>query len=141
MVVLFLGLSSSVNIEPNAADTNSPDNGRHEQAIGLLRAINTAELNYQIKHGVYATWDSLVSNGDFTTSGSQWISQDSQYPTLKFSNDSEILPGWVLRLNVAADGKAYDLLLQDTTDVKCGYAAITDERGVIRQGKTIDCKL
>jgi hypothetical protein len=67
MVVLFLGLSSSANIKPNATDSNSPDNGRHEQAIALLRAINTAELNYQIKHGVYATWDSLVSNGDFTT--------------------------------------------------------------------------
>jgi hypothetical protein len=32
-------------------------------------------------------------------------------------------------------------LLEDATDEKCGYAAITDERGIIRQGKTIDCEL
>jgi hypothetical protein len=32
-------------------------------------------------------------------------------------------------------------LLEDKTDKACGYAAITDERGVIRQSKAIDCDI
>lgn len=54
---------------------------------------------------------------------------------------NRVVPGWGLRLNLSSDGKAYDLLLEDTTDEKCGCAAITDERGIIRQGKTIDCSI
>ena len=39
-----------------------------------------------------------------------------------------------------ADGQGYDVLLQDLTDKKCGYAAVTDEYVVIRQSKTINCE-
>jgi hypothetical protein len=39
------------------------------------------------------------------------------------------------------DGKGYDLMLQDLTDKTCWYAALTDESGVIRQSKAIDCKI
>jgi hypothetical protein len=46
-----------------------------------------------------------------------------------------------LRLNITADGQGYDVLLEDTTDKNCGYAAVTDERGVIRQSKAIDCQI
>jgi hypothetical protein len=30
---------------------------------------------------------------------------------------------------------------EDTMDKACGYAAVTDERGVIRQSKAIDCPI
>ncbi len=53
----------------------------------------------------------------------------------------EILPAWSLRLNVHADGKGYDVRLQDLTDKTCRYAALTDESGVIRQSKVIDCNI
>jgi hypothetical protein len=51
------------------------------------------------------------------------------------------LPGWSLRLNLTKDGAGYDLMLEDTTDKTCGYAAVTDERGVIRQSKAFDCPI
>ena len=57
------------------------------------------------------------------------------------NNPPEILPGWNLRLNVHSDGQGYDLLLTDMTDEKCGYAVLTDENGVIRQSKAIDCEI
>jgi hypothetical protein len=53
----------------------------------------------------------------------------------------EILLGWSLRLAVHADGKGYDVRLQDLTDKGCWYAALTDESGVIRQSKAIDCEI
>lgn len=58
---------------------------------------------------------------------------DPQLAAAHFSKGPEILPGWTLRLNLTKDGKGYDLLLEDTSDEKCGYAAVTDERGIIRQ--------
>ena len=60
-------------------------------------------------------------------------------PTIPFNDPPEILPGWNLRLNLHSDGQGYDLLLIDLTDEKCGYAVLTDENGVIRQSKAIDC--
>jgi len=53
----------------------------------------------------------------------------------------EIVPGWRLRLNVSNSGSAYDLLLEDVNDPKCGYAALTDERGTIRQAKSLECPI
>ena len=48
------------------------------------------------------------------------------------------------RLVAAAEcyrqGQSYDLLLEDTTDKACGYAAVTDERRVIRQSKAMDLR-
>jgi hypothetical protein len=42
---------------------------------------------------------------------------------------------------VTSDGKGYDVLLEDKTDKACGYAAITNESGLIRQSKTLDCDI
>jgi hypothetical protein len=91
--------------------------------------------------------------------------------SLHFNDPPEILPGWNLRLNVHSDGQGYDLLLTDMTDERCytrridgneklhpsgtrqpssvsqctvegcGYAVLTDENGVIRQSKAIDCEI
>ena len=55
-----------------------------------------------------------------------------------FATGPEILPGWSLRLNPTKDGAGYDVMLEDTTDKACGYAAVTDERGVIRQARAIE---
>ena len=110
------GARCSQDTPPTSPDS---DCARHMTAIKLLRGLNTAELCYKTKHGAYATRDELAASDEFRVT----------------------LSGWSLRLNVTADGKRYDAVLEDTTDKSCGYAALTDERGVIRQGKTIDCEI
>ena len=110
------GALRSQDAPPTSPDS---DHARHVTAIKLLRGLNTAELRYKEKHGAYATRDALAASEEFKVD----------------------LSGWSLRLNVTADGKAYDALLEDTTDKSCGYAALTDERGVIRQSKAIDCAI
>jgi hypothetical protein len=87
--------------------------GKIWQAAGNLRTWERACLP-EIKHGL---------------------------PTRIFCEGPEILPGWSLRLDVIDGGEGYDLLLEDTTDRTCGYAAATDERGLIRQSKSIDCPI
>ncbi len=121
---------------------NSHENERRSFAINLLRALNTSEFDYQKKHGVYANWDALLADGYFDQSGTRYASPD--FPTVAhalYGRGPEIVPGWKLRLNVSNNGKSYDALLEDVTDPKCGYAGVTDERGVIRQSRAIDCPL
>ena len=79
---------------------------------------------------------------DFSSNGTKWAPAD--FPTVAhalYGNGAEIVPGWRLRLHLSKGDKAYDLLLEDVTDPKCGYAVFSDERGLIRQGKSIDCAL
>lgn len=113
---------------------------QHSLAVNIVRAINTAEANFKKNHGGYATWDVLVANGDFSDSGTRWAPES--LPTVAhamYGRGPEIVPGWKLRLTVSKDGNAYDLLLEDVNDPKCRYAVGSDERGLIRQGKAIDC--
>jgi hypothetical protein len=128
--------------QKSAPVLSTHENERRSFAFNLLRAINNSELNYQKKHGTYANWDALLADGYFDQSGTKYVSQD--FPTVAhalYGRGPEIVPGWKLRLNVSNGGKSYDALLEDVTDPKCGFAGVTDERGLIRQGKSIDCTL
>jgi len=114
---------------------------RHSVAINTLRAINTAEYSYRTTHGTFVRWEILVASKEFN-GGMRFAAQNTpQVADPRFSKLPEILPGWELRLNVTSDGKAYDVLLEDKTDKACGYAAVTNESGLIRQSKTIDCDI
>jgi len=121
-----------------------PDRERERRslAVNIVRAINTAEANYKKSNGVYATWDMLLGHGDFSESGTKWAPES--FPTVAhamYGPGPEIVPGWKLRLNLSKDGVSYDLILEDVTDPKCGYAVVSDDRGVVRQGKSVDCPL
>lgn len=115
---------------------------RRSFAQNLVKAINAAEADYRKKHDVYANWDTLVGIGDFSSNGTKWA--PAEFPTVAhalYGSGAEIVPGWRLRLHLSKGDKAYDLVLEDVTDPKCGYALFSDERGLIRQGKSIDCAL
>jgi len=148
-MVVLLVLLGGIGALPSVQAQKAPSPGgadrereRRSLAINVTRAINTAEANYKKNHGVYATWDTLVGNGDFTDTGTKWAPE--AFPAVAhamYGREAEIVPGWKLRLLLSKDGNAYDLLLEDVTDPKCGYAVVSDERGLIRQGKSIDCAL
>ena len=140
---LFAAFPLAIAASP--AQKNSPsaqdrERERRSLAVNIVRAINTAELNFKKSHGTYATWDAMISNGDFSENGTKWSSE--AFPTVAhamYAPGPEIVPGWKLRLHLSKDGNAYDLLLEDVTDPKCSFAFFSDERGLIRQGKSIDC--
>ena len=116
------------------------ENQHRSMAINIVKAINAAEANYKKNHGTYATWTTLVSSGDFTPSGTKWSSEE--FPTVAhamYGQGPEIVPGWKLRLNLSKDGAAYDLVLEDLQDPKCGYAVFSDDRGRLRQGRAVEC--
>jgi len=141
-VLLILGLDTSLRSQNALAKSSDPHQAKHSLAINLLRTINTAEVDYKVKHGTYAAWETLAASGESLERILQRTARDEpQLANVKLSSGPEILPGWRLRLDLVAGGKGYDVLLEDTTDNACGYAAGSDERGVIRQSKAIDCEI
>jgi hypothetical protein len=115
---------------------------RRSFALNFLRALNNAEQDYKKKHGTFGNWDALFAEGYFTDTGTKWGSAD--FPTVTqamYSRATEIVPGWKLRLTISNGGKSYDALAEDATDAKCGYAGVTDERGMIRESEFISCKM
>ena len=140
LISLALAWGTAAWPQKAAPAISSREQERRSFAINLARAIQKAELDFKTKHGTYANWDSLIGNGYFTSTGTKWASPD--FPTVGqalYGSGPEIVPGWRLRLSVSNNGNAYDLLLEDVTDPKCGYAALTDERGRIRQAKSLEC--
>jgi hypothetical protein len=143
-VVLLAGVLVAL---PGAAaqkarlEATARDQERRSLAINIVRTIDKAEANYKKNHGVYATWDTLVGNGDFTSTGTKWAPES--LPTVAhamYGDGPEIVPGWRLRLNLSRNGSAYDLLLEDVNDPKCDYAVASDERGRVREGKAVECE-
>ena len=118
---------------------DSSQHAKRSLAINFLRAINTAELAYRGKHGSFAEWHILLTSEEFRDKGLKWAARQApQLADAHFSNGPEVLPGWNLRLNVTANAKSYDVLLEDTNDKDHGYAVQTDERGLIRECKTLE---
>lgn len=141
--IQILSDSSSLDFQtPQFARDSSTNPAQAEQArrrtaISLLRMVNTAEATYKDKNGSFATWPNLLSSE--LKFFEAFLARNGS--NLHFADAPEILPKWNLRLNVHVDGQGYGVLLSDMTDEKCGYAALTDESGVIRQSKAIDCDI
>lgn len=137
-VLLLPGLASGQKPSYGLPDRQ---NQQRSMAVNIVKAINAAEANYKKNHGVYVTWSALFSAGDFTSAGTKWSSEE--FPTVAhamYGPGPEIVPGWKLRLNLSKDGAAYDLLLEDLSDPKCGFAIFSDDRGRIRQGTVVECQ-
>ena len=103
-----------------------------------MRDLNMAEVEYKSSHGTHAAKDTLLGSEEFK---GKWAPKIESIAKAPVSGGPEILPGWSLRLNVSADGQSYDVLLEDTTDKTCAYAGVTNETGIIRQSKAIDCTI
>jgi hypothetical protein len=136
MLASLLGVETLQLAQDAAPSSAKPDQERRSDAIGLLRTIKTAEAEEFINNGSYLSWSALFAHQPKYFNG--WIPKFySENPHEHFRDAPEILPRCNLRLNVHAGGKGYDLMLQDLTDKTCGYAAVTDESGVIGQRKAI----
>jgi hypothetical protein len=138
--LISISAISTAHAQKNTAGIDDRERERRSLAVNLVRAINTAEAAYKKSHGVYANWDTLFGNGDFSENGTKWAPET--FPTVAhamYGRGPEIVPGWKLRLNLSKDAASYDLVLEDVTDPKCRFAVFSDERGLIRQGKAIDC--
>jgi hypothetical protein len=137
---IFLTLPALASAQKNNPGIPDRERERRSLAVNIVRALNAAEASYKKSRGAYATWDTLLSNGDFSETGTKWAPES--FPTVAhamYGSAPEIVPGWKLRLHLSKDGNAYDLILEDVTDPKCSFAVFSDERGIVRQGRSVDC--
>jgi hypothetical protein len=140
-LVLILGAQQTQTEQTAKQQSSDATHARRSVAVNTLRAINTAEYSYRTAHGGFVPWEILVASKELNGGRRFAVQNEAQLANSQFSKLPEILPGWALRLNVTPDGKGYDVLLEDMTDKTCGYAAITNESGLIRQSKTLDCDI
>lgn len=135
LLALFPGILAPKFAQDASTAPEKPAKEKHDHALllGLLRTINTAEATELYKYRPYASWQTLLAHQSEYLNG--WLARFySQEANVHFGDLPEILPGWNLRLNVQTEGQRYVVLLEDATD-KNGYAALSDERGAIRECK------
>lgn len=117
----------------NAPTDEEKSNTDHAILLGFVRTINTAEVVNFTNYGSYAPWQILLAH--YPAYFNKWLADIySEGGNAHYGEMPEILPGWKLRLNVQADGRGYIVMLEGAND-KGGYAAVSDERGVIRECK------
>jgi hypothetical protein len=136
LLVLALGVLTPQFAQDTPTNPTAPDLERREHAISLIRAINTAEVSERSISGSYASWQTLLMHEP------EYLNEclAKLYPqeiNLRFADMPEILPKYGLRLNVRADGQGYDVRLTDMADKQGGWAAFSDEHGVIWHGEPL----
>lgn len=111
--------------------SHQPYTERQAQMLSLIRTINTIEVT----ESSYMNWHALQERHGADLN--DWLARTGvQGAQLRFGELPEILPGLKLRLNLNADGRGYSVLIEDIQD-KHGFAFVSDERGIIREGKYI----
>jgi hypothetical protein len=136
LLVLAVGTLTSQFAQDASTGPEKPDLERRAILVGLVRTINTAEVTELYTYGSYASWQTLLTHHQQEMN--QWLATVySRDPNVRFGAAPEILPGWNLRLIVPPDGTGWVVLLEDVKD-KTGYAALSDERGVIKECKYIE---
>jgi len=137
ILLLALGVlapSFAQDVSPGSKDSLEK---QHAVLLGLVRTINTIEVNELYEYGAYAPWPILLAHHQEDFNG--WLKRFyvSGDPNSRFGDMPDVLPGWNLRLNVQADGKGYVLLLADAND-KTGFAWVSDDSGIIRHCKYLE---
>ena len=135
VLVFLLGVQTPQFAQDTSTGPTMSDQEHLRVAIGLVRTINSAEVPERYAYGSFASWQTLLAHQEEYFN--EWLSDFySREPNVHFGSTPEILPGWNLRLLVQPDGLGYVVLVEDAKD-KNGYAALSDERGVIRVCKPL----
>jgi hypothetical protein len=115
VVLLIVALSAASRAE----DQKSPSQEERLKAVNLVRAINTAEVRYNvnISHGRFASWTELYDSG---------LVKD-----LQVSPGPEVIPGYHLDLLASPDGKSFMLALHDKKDGDGLFSVFSDQSGII----------
>lgn len=102
------------------------------QRMGLGREVRRADRD---EFGSFASWQTLLAHQQEHLN--DWLANSySRDPIVHFGSAPEVLPGWNLRLTVQSDDSGWVVMLEDAKD-KNGYAALSDERGVIWECKPL----
>jgi hypothetical protein len=127
MCVLLAGTMHSAF----AQDSSASCTAAQDALVGSFRVMNTAEVRFYEAHSRYANLSELLSSDE-----TRKLSANKSYSTpnkdsVPLGTADDPLPGYVLRVVVAADGKSYSISATKK-DAPCRWVGTTtDERGLI----------
>ena len=116
-----------------AAQTPAPSMPR-EQALLILRSINTAEAEVSRTEKQYVGLPKLVQHAVFTLPELQSLRQGAA-----LAPDGGPIPvgSYALRVDPSASGRRYTVSL--VGEMPCSISWFSNERGTIYEGKAIGC--
>src|SRR5271167_568441 len=62
LLVLLVGVLTPQFAQNAPTDSEKPDQKKHQQAVGLLRTVNTAEVVEFTNYGSFASWQTLLTH-------------------------------------------------------------------------------
>jgi hypothetical protein len=136
--ILFGGV---VAIAISSSAGQNPVSAKKTAALLALRSINTAEAQFQQSKGRFGSFEELVASRQFDDANVKGLLSQASgaTPVLDLSTTPEsAVPGYHMRLLLAASGRAYSILLTDATE-QCDAVFGSDERGVIFHGYAFGC--
>jgi len=127
----------AVFVTPGAGDTTnaSPE---LSNAAGVVRLVTAAEADYFHTNGHYATFAELVKSGQFGKTATDAPENLHAFFALNLKAESEPVLGFILGLDVAAEGDTYKLSLEQKTE-KCGFRLLADDKGTVSEAKSAHC--
>lgn len=125
-------------VTPLAGDTTNAAPER-SSALGVVRLVTMAEADYFHRNGHYATFVELVKSGQFGKTATDAPENLRTFFSLNFKSESEPVPGFVLGLDLPAEGNTYKLSLEQKTE-KCGFRLLADDKGAVLEGNSEHCR-
>ena len=107
----------------HGADQTPEQKTRRSQAIFAARSVNNMQAN---QPGARAS--RFLRHEELAQSPFAQKQTSAQFKALNLTPGEEILPGWVLTLDVTENG--YWFMIKDTTD-PCGFTLISSTAGLI----------
>jgi len=120
-------LALTAGMYASAQDTSAVSDEQRKKAVGIMRILNTAELQCFLTAKTYGSIEDLRSAGLLEKAR-------SLYPALAdMPQGDEPIPGFTVRLNTSDDKKHYQLsITPDASPYAFGF--FSDERGLIYEG-------
>ncbi len=130
-VLLLISAGASCLAHAQSQESSSQD--RRYGAVTLLRVINTAEMEYQMKQKHFGSFADLLESGSLEAAGKRF---GDAWSAIAFDRKavSEPLAGYAMHFTVDATGKTYSVLLTNKSNYDSFF---TDEGGLIFQGKPL----
>ena len=138
--VLALGIVLLFAVSGVQATSNEESEFHQRRiAVDLLRAINTAEIAYRTQsRGSFGDWSDISATQQFKNALERLSHAEPALKNANLASPDSLLPGWKLRLVLSGDRKSYAVMVINTAD-ECSYALISDQEGVIREGRVTGC--
>jgi hypothetical protein len=117
---------------------SSPGSGNPAAAIYVLRIVNTAEMNYRTRYGVFAAHGDLARSQLLDTVKAQMTHPLVKSP-FEVGRWEQPIPGFTFDVWVSQDGSHYLAALRNEGEDPCLPSFFSDEKGVILQASAIGC--